>query len=70
MAFTALVACPCARALAAHATSGTLRQLRLSGTRHLSVLTQYVHFFPGAFFKDNPPDKNTDYFTLWLDYKF
>ena len=39
-------------------------------TRHLSVLTQYVHFFPGAFFKANPPDKETDYFTLWLDYKF
>jgi hypothetical protein len=39
-------------------------------TRHLSVLASYVHFFPGPFFKANPPDKNTDYFTLWLDYKF
>jgi hypothetical protein len=39
-------------------------------TRHLSVLASYIHFFPGPFFKDNPPDKNTDYFTLWLDYKF
>jgi hypothetical protein len=39
-------------------------------TRHLSVLTSYIHFFPGPYFQANPPDKNTDYFTLWLDYKF
>jgi hypothetical protein len=39
-------------------------------TRHLSVLAQYVHFFPGSYFQANPPDKNTDYFTVWLDYKF
>jgi hypothetical protein len=41
-----------------------------SPTRHLSVLTSYVHFFPGAYFEANPPDKPTDYFTVWLDYKF
>jgi hypothetical protein len=41
-----------------------------NATRHLSLLASYVHFFPGPFFTDNPPDKNTDYFTLWLDYKF
>jgi hypothetical protein len=34
------------------------------------VLTSYIHFFPGAYFQANPPDKNTDYFTVWLDYKF
>jgi hypothetical protein len=39
-------------------------------TRHVSVLTSYVHFFPGPFFEANPPDKQTDYVTLWLDYKF
>jgi hypothetical protein len=39
-------------------------------TRHLSVLASYIHFFPGPFFQVNPPDKDTDYFTLWLDYKF
>jgi hypothetical protein len=39
-------------------------------TRHLSVLASYVHFSPGPFFQANPPDKNTDYFTIWLDYKF
>jgi hypothetical protein len=39
-------------------------------TRHLSVLTQYVHFFAGPYFRANPPEKDTDYFTVWLDYKF
>ncbi len=39
-------------------------------TRHLSVLTSYVHFFPGSFFEANPSNKGTDYFTVWLDYKF
>jgi hypothetical protein len=39
-------------------------------TRHISVLTQYVHFTPGGYFQANPPDKSTDYFTVWLDYKF
>jgi hypothetical protein len=39
-------------------------------TRHLSVLTSYVHFSPGPYFAANPPDKETDYVTVWLDYKF
>jgi hypothetical protein len=39
-------------------------------TRHLTLLTSYVHFFPGGFFRDNPPDKGTDYFTTWLNYQF
>jgi hypothetical protein len=39
-------------------------------TRHLSVLASYVHFFAGPFFQANPPDKDTDYFTVWCDYKF
>jgi hypothetical protein len=41
-----------------------------NATRHLSVLASYVHFFPGPFFEANPPNKNTDYCTVWLDYKF
>jgi hypothetical protein len=41
-----------------------------NATQHLTVLTSYVHFFPGPFFQANPPDKGTDYFTVWLDYKF
>ncbi len=39
-------------------------------TRHLTLLASYVHFFPGSFFAANPPDKQTDYFTTWLSYKF
>ena len=39
-------------------------------TRHISLLASYVHFFPGPFFRDNPPNKDTDYFTTWLSYKF
>jgi alginate export protein len=39
-------------------------------TRHLTLLASYVHFFPGSFFESNPPDKQTDYFTTWLSYKF
>jgi hypothetical protein len=39
-------------------------------TRHISLLATYVHFFPGGYFQANPPDKETDYVTVWLDYKF
>jgi hypothetical protein len=41
-----------------------------NATRHISVLTQYVHFLPGPYFEANPPNKQTDYFTVWLDYEF
>ncbi len=41
-----------------------------NATRHLTVLTQYVHFTPSSYFQANPPDKEIDYFTLWLEYKF
>jgi hypothetical protein len=39
-------------------------------TRHVSVLTSYIHFFAGPYFQANPPNKDTDYLTVWLDYKF
>jgi hypothetical protein len=41
-----------------------------NATPHLTLLVSYVHFFPGAFFDANPPDKPTDYFTTWLNYEF
>jgi len=41
-----------------------------NATRHASILAQYVHFFPGPFFEQNPPDRETDYLTTWLSYKF
>ena len=39
-------------------------------TRHLTVLASYVHFFPGPYVKDNPPAKQIDYVTVWIDYTF
>jgi hypothetical protein len=39
-------------------------------TQHVTVLASYVHFFPGSFFEANPPDKQTDYFTTWVNYLF
>jgi hypothetical protein len=41
-----------------------------NATRHLTVLTSYVHFTPGTYFEAKLPDKSTNYFTVWLDYKF
>jgi len=41
-----------------------------NATRHLSVLTNYLPLFPGPYFQASPPGKATDYFTVWLDYKF
>lgn len=39
-------------------------------TRHITVLTSYVHFFPGPFLKQTTPGKELDYFTAWITYKF
>jgi hypothetical protein len=39
-------------------------------TRHISVLASYVHFFAGPFIRETPPGKDTDYFTIWVAYKF
>jgi hypothetical protein len=39
-------------------------------TRHISVLTSYIHFFAGDFLQDNAPSKDIDYFTTWISYKF
>ena len=39
-------------------------------TRHITILTSYVHFFAGPFLKETPPGKDMDYFTTWTDYKF
>jgi hypothetical protein len=41
-----------------------------NATRRLTLLASYVHFFPGDYFRVNPPDRNVDYFAAWLDYKF
>jgi Alginate export len=44
--------------------------LRWAPTRHISVLAGYVHFFAGPFLRETPPGKDTDYFTIWVAYKF
>lgn len=44
--------------------------LAWNATRHVTVVASYVHFFPGPYFDANPPNKETDYVTIWLDYKF
>lgn len=39
-------------------------------TRHITLLTGYVHFFPGPFFDETPPGKAIDYITTWMTYSF
>lgn len=39
-------------------------------TRHVTLLTGYVHVFPGAFIDQSPPSLATDYLTTWFTYKF
>ncbi|MBS0153756.1 MAG: alginate export family protein [Nitrospira sp.] len=39
-------------------------------TRHMTLLTGYVHFFQGPFFNETPPGKAIDYFTTWMTYMF
>jgi hypothetical protein len=41
-----------------------------TATRHVTVLASYVHFFAGQYLKDNPPAKDMDYVTVWIDYTF
>jgi hypothetical protein len=41
-----------------------------AATRHLTVLTSYVHVFPGTFIEQSPPNLPIDFFTTWLTYKF
>jgi hypothetical protein len=39
-------------------------------TRHVTVLASYVHVFAGPYLKENPPAKDIDYVTVWIDYTF
>jgi Alginate export len=38
--------------------------------RHITFTAIYSHFSAGQFLKDNPPDKNVEYFSTWVTYKF
>ena len=44
--------------------------LTWNATRHVTVLTSYVHFFAGPFLKETPPGKDMDYVACWVDYTF
>ena len=39
-------------------------------TRHISVLTGYVHVFSGPYIQQTSSSLPTDYITSWIDYKF
>jgi len=37
---------------------------------YTTILTSYVRFITGPYVRDNPPSKNMDYVTVWIDYTF
>jgi hypothetical protein len=38
--------------------------------RHITFVASYSHFFAGKFVKETPSNKDIDYFTAWVTYKF
>ena len=38
--------------------------------RHLTWTANYAHFFAGAFLHENPPDKDVNYFSTWITFRF
>jgi hypothetical protein len=61
--------------------SGNLSQAKFIGSlpsvrtdfridRHLTLTAIYSHFLTGRFLRETPPNKNVDYFTTWLTYRF
>lgn len=44
--------------------------IETGGTASIQFAYDYVHFFPGDFFKTKPAGKAVDYFTTWMTYKF
>jgi hypothetical protein len=45
-------------------------QLDWQINRHLGATTYYSHFFAGPFLQASGPGKDTDFFALWVAYKF
>ena len=41
-----------------------------AASRHVTLLTSYVHVFPGPFIQESGPSLPTDYVTAWVTYKF
>ncbi|HEV8414717.1 MAG TPA: alginate export family protein [Bryobacteraceae bacterium] len=48
----------------------TSAQLEWAIDRHASFTAQYLHFFPGEFLKQAPPDRPVNFVAAWISYKF
>lgn len=55
-----------ARYIGAHASG----QLEWSLTRHMALTALYLHFFPGDFLRQAPPNRPVNFVALWITYKF
>jgi hypothetical protein len=51
-------------------SSSPAATLTWNATRHVTVLTSYVHASAGRFFEETPPGEDVDYATTWVTYKF
>jgi hypothetical protein len=45
-------------------------QVELAVDRHIFILANYAHFFPGPFIEDTGPSRSVDFVTTWITYKF
>lgn len=45
-------------------------QLEWSMNRHASITALYLHFFPGEFLRQAPPDRPVNFVAAWLSYRF
>jgi len=61
---------PAGTGLARYVGSSPSLTMVWAASRHITVLTSYVHVFPGEFMLQSPPSQPVDYFTTWLTYKF
>ncbi len=45
-------------------------QLQWKANRHMTLFTEYLHFFPPEFLKQSTVGRNINYLTEWLDLRF
>ncbi len=45
-------------------------QLQWKANRHVTLFTEYLHFFPAEFLKESTAGRNINYLTEWLDFRF
>ncbi|MBL8213819.1 MAG: alginate export family protein [Bryobacterales bacterium] len=48
----------------------TSAQVEWQWNRRTSLTALYLHFFPGEFLRQAPPDRHVNFFALWISYKF